>query len=203
MIKIKFSKTILETPLIKVHSDELMTELVTMKYKQYLTTEYWFDVRKEMHSVVGYACEICGTNKGIQVHHLHYGNRGKETLNDLVCLCGSCHNLMHYSNNPMVGYINSRKIFYSKVKLANKIKKKFSNKLYLKILPLEKLHGWTIEQIENLFEFSKQDFIKKFSAELENGLIIKNTGVCGDEDFEFYSLDTFVWNLINLEYPKI
>lgn len=199
----KFSRAILETPLVKVHSSELITELANMKYKQYLATTYWLNVRESMHSIIGYKCEICGCEEDIQIHHFHYANRGKETLDDLACLCGRCHRFIHNSENAMIGHICDRKDFSREIKFGNKIKKKFSNRLYLKILPLAQQHSWLIQQIENLFECSREDFIKKFNEELKSGLIVKSTGVCGKETFEFYSLNLFAWNIIGFEYPKI
>jgi HNH endonuclease len=45
-----------------------------------------------------YHCEKCGSRGAhteVQVHHRHYRNLGNEPLDDLVVLCGFCHQALH------------------------------------------------------------------------------------------------------------
>jgi hypothetical protein len=45
-----------------------------------------------------YSCETCGSRGSqaeVQVHHRTYRNLGREPLDDLVILCGFCHQALH------------------------------------------------------------------------------------------------------------
>lgn len=42
------------------------------------------------------ACERCGTTHKLIVHHKHYRTFGHEQPEDLMTLCGPCHNNVHY-----------------------------------------------------------------------------------------------------------
>lgn len=42
------------------------------------------------------ACERCGASDKLIVHHKHYGNWGHEHPEDLMTLCGPCHQNVHY-----------------------------------------------------------------------------------------------------------
>lgn len=199
----KLSKETLNTPLFDVKSDKVTLELANMPYKEYLQTIYWDAVKKKMHETIGYKCEMCGLEENIHVHHFHYANRGKETLNDLACLCEDCHYVIHATNDPMVINIHNRHEFVKQIKLSNKIKKKFNNKKYLKVIPLAQRAVWTMPQLELLLEYNSEDILKMFEEEIKNGLIVKSTGICGNTNFEFYLVNRFVWHLIELDFPKV
>lgn len=69
-----------------------------MPYSDYLATVYWHMVSYEKKCWVKNICQLCGTEKKLQVHHNKYNNRGWEHkfLNeDLICLCSSCHSKFH------------------------------------------------------------------------------------------------------------
>ena len=38
---------------------------------------------------------MCGTNRGVQLHHLTYERIGNEELDDLIALCSGCHQVVH------------------------------------------------------------------------------------------------------------
>lgn len=44
-----------------------------------------------------FTCQDCGSKKAVDVHHLTYIHRGKEKehLEDLICLCVTCHKKRH------------------------------------------------------------------------------------------------------------
>lgn len=194
----------LDQPLVQVDSEEAITKLVNMKYKKYLETEYWSLVRNTMHELIGYKCEICGAIEHIHIHHFNYGSIGKETFNDLACLCEECHLGIHGSESALfISQIFDRNEFIKRLQKAKKIKNKFTNKQFLKVLPLTQKSAWEIKQLQILFECSAEDIIRKYEAELKSGLVEKSLGSCGTENFEFYSLDKFIWYVLRLDFPKV
>ena len=65
------------------------------EYKTYLDDEHWAKTRKKIMARDGYRCQICGSKRDLQVHHLTYKNIGQETDEQLVCLCRQCHFGLH------------------------------------------------------------------------------------------------------------
>jgi len=90
-----------------------------LKYNAYIASEAWQHKRlQKLLSLVGvtahryesiewlvhhasghhYPCEKCGckgTHAEIWIHHRRYQNLGQEPLDDLVALCGFCHQALH------------------------------------------------------------------------------------------------------------
>lgn len=69
-------------------------------YQNYITSSEWKQKCEQRLKIAGYKCEMCGrleqNSKGLQIHHISYRNLGKEDVaNDLICLCGRCHILIH------------------------------------------------------------------------------------------------------------
>lgn len=64
-------------------------------YTAYLKTEKWQKKRFERNKLDGFRCQMCGTAKNLNVHHLTYENLGRESIYDLVTLCESCHKKVH------------------------------------------------------------------------------------------------------------
>ena len=65
---------------------------IVEKYKEYLQSDKWQEVRRERFQIDGYQCQICGTAKNLDVHHVSYEHLGQpEEINDLVTLCRKCH----------------------------------------------------------------------------------------------------------------
>lgn len=83
-----------------------------MTYNSYLKTEHWKNLRlKKLKDKP--LCQICGTNKGLHVHHKRYKYQGKsilfnERLEDLITLCSSCHRLVHRYFGIKVNKINKK-----------------------------------------------------------------------------------------------
>lgn len=71
--------------------------LETMPYQQFLTTKYWFLVRRAKMEEAHFKCEDCSRYYGIQVHHLNYRHRGTDHkhTNLLKVLCDRCHKDAH------------------------------------------------------------------------------------------------------------
>lgn len=64
-------------------------------YKDYLKSEYWQKTRLEALKRAGYRCQLCASDKGLQVHHNNYSRLGCELPSDLVVLCDGCHKKHH------------------------------------------------------------------------------------------------------------
>lgn len=63
----------------------------TQKYQSYLQSEIWENKRQYLFDLLGRTCELCGSNKIIQVHHLTYERLYQERKSDLLLLCSECH----------------------------------------------------------------------------------------------------------------
>ena len=68
----------------------------TMPYSEYLQTEHWLHFREQALRNAQFRCRVCNTKDAVlDVHHNNYENRGRETFNDIVVLCESCHAKFH------------------------------------------------------------------------------------------------------------
>ena len=66
-------------------------------YHKYLASNEWKAKRKEKLALNS-ICEICGSDKEIQIHHLNYNNVGSEQMDDLQTLCKKCHYKTHFKD---------------------------------------------------------------------------------------------------------
>lgn len=52
--------------------------------------------RKRIYKRDGWACALCGSNDGMQIHHVVPRGKGGSDLDEnLICLCRFCHALAH------------------------------------------------------------------------------------------------------------
>lgn len=67
----------------------LKRKLLKLPYKEYLRSVYWRAVRWEKLRRCGKACEQCGSNKDLNVHHFDYAYVGEDHLHmdNLMVLC--------------------------------------------------------------------------------------------------------------------
>ena len=74
--------------------------LKTCPYKEYLKTNHWKGVVREIRKRDNYTCRLCA-NSGDNVHHNTYEHRGEELRykKDLITLCNDCHILFHFLKN--------------------------------------------------------------------------------------------------------
>lgn len=77
--------------------DLLRRHIKAMKYMEFLRTPYWYYVRGLVIERADRRCQLCGEPGKLHVHHRDYGNHGAEHrfLNDLICLCPTCHDRHH------------------------------------------------------------------------------------------------------------
>ena len=65
------------------------------KYRNYLDSVEWANIKLDLYQTRGKQCEICGSKSNIQVHHKTYKNIFKEEPKDLILLCKRCHSKQH------------------------------------------------------------------------------------------------------------
>lgn len=93
------------------------------KYKEYIKSEKWKLKRQKVIDKVGYECEQCGKEHGLQVHHKTYDNLFNELLEDLQLLCNMCHLSKHDNHFNKVFKKNKHRIKPRNKKKRNRIKK--------------------------------------------------------------------------------
>jgi hypothetical protein len=79
-----------------------------LNYHTYLKSPYWLTLRKEVLAV-RWACEECGTDSRLNLHHLYYYKHGKSVLyrerqytDVFEVLCYPCHMKKHNACSPAV-----------------------------------------------------------------------------------------------------
>lgn len=85
-------------------SDATQSALHALPYRDYLKSSYWKRVRAAMLLIGETRCQgvPCvsrdswyGGTFDLNVHHLHYKNKGREQLSNLILLCSECHKRVH------------------------------------------------------------------------------------------------------------
>lgn len=64
---------------------------MSQEYSEYLLSDEWKAKRKQKLIQGGGKCEVCGTQKRLQIHHLTYERIFREELSDLMILCRKHH----------------------------------------------------------------------------------------------------------------
>lgn len=62
-----------------------------LTHGQYLATREWALLKRRVRERSGGRCERCHHTMGSQIHHVTYERFGHERLEDLLDLCGPCH----------------------------------------------------------------------------------------------------------------
>lgn len=105
------------------------------QYYAYLKSDQWREKRRAALQFYGNNCCLCGTRHNIQVHHRNYRNIFKESMEDLILLCESCHKTFHkkkiwkngkqskYMRNPNYE-VNTVTYFPERSKFENSLRKK-------------------------------------------------------------------------------
>ena len=66
-----------------------------MKYPDYLRSKKWLQRATQAKEEASYQCQLCASNKSLNVHHRTYERVGKEAPMDLIVLCEPCHKFFH------------------------------------------------------------------------------------------------------------
>jgi 5-methylcytosine-specific restriction endonuclease McrA len=76
-----------------------LTELQTMRYRDYLRSPEWRQVRAAALLRAGNACALDASHtEDLEVHHRSYERRGAELPTDVIVLCQPCHRLHHQAH---------------------------------------------------------------------------------------------------------
>lgn len=127
----------------------------TMKYKAntikggysaFLNTIYWKTVAEEAKRRAGYRCQLCNSDKSLNVHHRCYDNRGNEVLHmeDLICLCHDCHE-HHHKGRERIEYLEWGNTMMKHYETMNKVYRE-------RLTELENRY----ETLENMYEELKR-----------------------------------------------
>jgi len=71
------------------------------EYDLFIHSWEWQMIKIRKLKAVGHACEDCGANFGLQVHHFRYRDKygrsilGREKDSDLLVVCRECHRRRH------------------------------------------------------------------------------------------------------------
>jgi hypothetical protein len=66
-----------------------------MKYREYLQTDAWADLRMKRLEIDERECVLCGKPAECVHHRRYITPYGTETVKDLVSLCNGCHAIHH------------------------------------------------------------------------------------------------------------
>lgn len=85
-----------------VDESEVAHVIRQMGYGEFLQTPYWHAVADKVKERAGNRCERCGGEIDLKAHHTTYAHHGWEHLNldDMVCLCRRCHDIVHGRQRP-------------------------------------------------------------------------------------------------------
>lgn len=67
------------------------------KYKQYLESPKWQEIRERILLRDNFQCQICGQKLNLHCHHIRGTHRFHEEKHpeDLMILCSDCHTMIH------------------------------------------------------------------------------------------------------------
>jgi hypothetical protein len=68
---------------------------MNQSYQNYLLSDHWTKLKGERKRMDGDRCLNCGNWRGLTGHHLIYRRLYDCTLEDVMTLCGACHNAIH------------------------------------------------------------------------------------------------------------
>lgn len=80
----------------KEYVNEYYKALRQLSHADYLKTPHWRWLRKWALHYADYRCQLCNSNKNLEVHHRTYENiPDEDDYNDLIVLCNECHGHFH------------------------------------------------------------------------------------------------------------
>ncbi len=80
-----------------IYKTDAWSILMALDYSDFLRTPYWKAISYKIKEDAGFKCSRCGATKHLVVHHKTYKHHGYELdyLEDLECICQSCHENIH------------------------------------------------------------------------------------------------------------
>lgn len=90
----------------------------------------WKSISRRLIQTVG-KCEICGNTNGLVCHHIisyHLFDKPKDAhfSDNLICVCQSCHALIHSKKISLLGYVSEKRRL-NLLELLEKLKQKYTN----------------------------------------------------------------------------
>ena len=79
-----------------------------LPYSEYLLTDHWKETRLRSLSFAKHRCQLCRSNKQLNVHHNNYNRMWNEMISDLVVLCSLCHSKFHDKLPLQPEYVNGK-----------------------------------------------------------------------------------------------
>lgn len=106
-------------------------------------SDEWASIKLDLFLIRGRKCEICSSEKNIQVHHKTYKNIFNENPEDLVVVCNNCHVKLHDKKRKPSKLV--KKIIKNTTQtLAQKVRTKHRKKtLKSRLRAKRKLYGKT------------------------------------------------------------
>jgi len=71
-------------------------------YLDYINSKAWRRKKARYYKKHGKICQICGSDKYVELHHLTYKRLGQEPDEDLQALCKGCHQNTHEGYKPWI-----------------------------------------------------------------------------------------------------
>ena len=68
---------------------------MSISYKEYLKSSAWKYLKNLSIKAAEGRCQLCNSNKKLEVHHRTYERIGEERIADLIVLCHNCHGRFH------------------------------------------------------------------------------------------------------------
>jgi len=76
-------------------SKKARKDRVPKKYKIYIESHHWEDRKNKYYQTHEKRCKKCLSYNHVSLHHIVYGNYGRELDQDLAPLCENCHRDFH------------------------------------------------------------------------------------------------------------
>lgn len=82
-------------PIKKTNYSNFAEQTPKERHTEYINSIYWARRKDEWYSKNLKICYACSSEDNIHLHHMYYGRLGFERDEDLVSLCGKCHQSLH------------------------------------------------------------------------------------------------------------
>lgn len=140
-------------------------------YKEYLQSELWRQKKAEFFQVRPRRCWVCNSEDQFEVHHKTYERVTCERLDDLVGLCGKCHDKVHLvcKNKPWIALEDAHKeVAYEFDNRPENLRRreKRNNKPKKKLKGLKKLKRDAWKSKQELMNMNRQRAIANSQAKL-------------------------------------
>jgi len=136
-------------------------------YKEYLLSDKWDSKKKKVLERAKHRCQICNSEKRIEVHHRKYPKvLGTEPICDLTVLCHSCHELYTFKIQKYCQPLPVTKNNKKHVKYT--ISPHWGINIYEADIEQEK-RGKTYRKKLNILQTKRNDVLKNLKIASEKG----------------------------------